>query len=81
MYAVVRVQDKIERAVGVVNGRTDLKSVEEVSGVGVQVFTASGLAGFASSDTVTPGSLVDLVESAARLARESGVRAGTCKGH
>ena len=72
VYAVIRLQDKIERAIGVVNGRTDLKSVEEVSGVGIQVFTENGLAGFASSDIVTPGSLVDLVESAARLARESG---------
>jgi TldD protein len=72
VYAVVRLQDKVERAIGVVNGRTDLKSVEEVSGVGVQVFAEGGLVGFASSDTVTPGSLVDLVESAARLARRSG---------
>ena len=71
VYAVVRLQDKVERAIGVVNGRTDLKSVEEVSGVGVQVFTEDWLSGFASSDIVTPGSLVDLVESAARLARES----------
>ncbi|HBK59328.1 MAG TPA: peptidase [Firmicutes bacterium] len=72
VYAIVRIQDKIERAVGVANGRTDLKSVEEASGVGVQVFTEDGLSGFASSDIIAPGSLQDLVESAARLARESG---------
>lgn len=71
VYAVIRLQDKVERAIGVVNGRIDLKSVEEVSGVGIQVFTEDWLSGFASSDIVTPGSLVDLVESAARLARES----------
>ncbi len=72
VYAIVRVQDKIERAVGVVNGRIDLKTVEEGSGVGVQVITEDGLSGFASSDIISPSSLQTLVESATHLARESG---------
>jgi TldD protein len=68
VYAIVRIQDKTERAVGVVNGRTDLLSVEEISGVGVQVFTFEGYSGFASSDVINPESLVGLVESATNLA-------------
>lgn len=32
VYAIVRIQDKTERAVGVVNGQTDVLSVEEISG-------------------------------------------------
>ncbi len=34
VYAIVRIQDKTERAVGVMNGQTDLLSIEELSGVG-----------------------------------------------
>lgn len=68
VYAIVRIQDKVERAVGVVNGQTDLLSVEEISGVGVQVFTFEGYSGFASSDVITPESLKHLVESATNLA-------------
>ena len=57
------------RAVGVVNGQTDVLSVEEISGVGVQVFTFEGYSGFASSDVITqvPSWSVDLDDCSAHL--------------
>jgi len=71
VYAIVRIQDKTERAVGVMNGQTDLLSIEELSGVGVQIFTFEGYSGFASSDMITLESLEHLVESATNLAKAS----------
>ncbi|MEA4883798.1 MAG: TldD/PmbA family protein [Clostridia bacterium] len=71
VYAILRAQDNRERVVGVVNGHTDLVSVQMSSGLGVQVFNPEGFSGFASSDMITPESAERLVESATILARAS----------
>ena len=56
VFAIGRVQDVRERSMVVNNGVLERVSGGQAAGLGVHVFTEAGLAGFASSDRVTPES-------------------------
>lgn len=71
VYTIVRIQDKVERQTTAVNGAVDSLAVEESSGIGVQVITANGRSGYASSDVITSENAERLVEEAVRLAEVS----------
>jgi TldD protein len=71
VFAIARVQDGRDRALAVNNGVLERVSAGQGAGLGVHVFTPDGLAGFASTDRVTPEEAVTLVRRAAELARGS----------
>lgn len=71
VFAIARVQDVRDRAFAVNNGVLERVSGGQAAGLGVHVFTPEGLAGFASTDRVTPEEAAALVQQAAQLARAS----------
>lgn len=72
---ILRLQDKKETLVNINNGRTEEIATGSLVGMGVQVFTAEGFSGFASSDLVSAQAVEDLLKRAftlARYAKEAG---------
>lgn len=67
--AIGRIQDIQERSLTVNNGVLERVSAGQAAGLGVHVFTPEGLAGFASTDRITPAEAARLVREAAALAR------------
>src|SRR5690349_14327229 len=71
VYAIGRLEDSKSCAIIASNGSLERVDNQHTVGLGVQVFTAQGHTGFASSDKVRPESGRRLVEIAARLARSA----------
>lgn len=71
VYAIGRVQDVRERGFVASNGNLERQSAGQAAGLGVQVFSAEGLCGFAASDRIGPAEARELVRRAAELARAS----------
>ncbi len=73
VFVIGRVQDIRSRSFATNNGVLERVSGGQAAGLGVHVFTPDGLAGFASSDRITPTVAEGLVRQAAQLARASDV--------
>jgi TldD protein len=71
VYAILRLQHKVERRVSAVNAAVDGVIFEETCGVGVHVITESGMSAHASGDCVTPECVEQLVVDAAAMAAMS----------
>lgn len=71
VYVIGRIQDSAGRGFSVNNGRLEGVSTGSSVGIGVQVFTKEGHTGFVCSDKVTPETVRNLVETAAKLARSA----------
>lgn len=65
---ILRIQDKKETMVNINNGATEEIATTSLRGMGVQVFSADGYSGFASSDRVNPDEVKTLLDQAMRLA-------------
>ncbi|HEY8344491.1 MAG TPA: TldD/PmbA family protein [Bacillota bacterium] len=65
---ILRIQDKKEAMVNINNGVTEEIATTSLRGMGIQVFSADGYSGFASSDRVNPEEVRTLLRQAVRLA-------------
>lgn len=72
LYVIARFQDVQDRSLVVSDGALQRVTSAQGVGVGVQVFTAEGWCGFASSDDCAPETVRDLVRRGGALARASG---------
>ena len=65
---ILRIQDKKEAMVNINNGVTEEIATTSLRGMGIQVFSADGYSGFASSDRVNPEEVRTLLRQAVCLA-------------
>lgn len=68
---ILRLQDKKETSININNGRTEEISTNTIRGMGIQVFTREGYAGFASSDRIDVENADTLLHRAVALANRS----------
>src|SRR5262245_55994541 len=68
LYVIVRIQDRRERRLVVVDGVPDRQRTSRVSGIGVHALTPDGSIGFASADDLSPAAVRTAVARAGELA-------------
>lgn len=66
---ILRIQDKKEILFNLNNGETEEIATTSLRGVGIQVCTAEGYTGFASSDRIDPSTVRELFRQAVRLGK------------
>lgn len=70
-YVIVRAESRRERSLRLSNGRLERVATGGDEGLGVQVFTAQGVSGFAAADVLSLETGLRLVERALSLARRN----------
>ena len=68
LYVIVRIQERRERHLIVVDGGIERQRTSRVSGIGVHALTPDGSVGFASVDDVTPAAVSTTVSRAGEMA-------------
>lgn len=67
LYYIARIQNRKELAVHINNGKTEEVTTGNLEGIGIQVFNAAGLMGFAATDRLTPENTRTLFDKAALM--------------
>ena len=68
LYVILRIQDAVERRLGLVDGGVERQRVTRTLGLAVHAFAPDGAIGFSSIDDVTPDGAREAVRRAGKMA-------------